>query len=43
LQKKKKFDPFSLMSPLNGSLQELGSVNRVNKKMYELEQFYKAE
>jgi hypothetical protein len=42
-QKKKKIDPFSIMSQLNGSLQELGSVNKVNDRIYELEQSYKAE
>jgi hypothetical protein len=43
LQKKKKFNPFSIMSQMNGSLQELGSVNKVNERMHELEQMYKAE
>jgi hypothetical protein len=40
-QKKKKIDPFSIMLQLSGSLQELGSVNKVNERMYEPEQSYK--
>ena len=42
-QKKKKLDPFAIMSQLSGSLQELGSSNQVNEKMYELEKSYKSE
>jgi hypothetical protein len=42
-QKKKKIDPFSIMLQLSGSLQELGSVNKVNESMYEPEQLYKTE
>ena len=42
-QKKKKLDPFAIMSQLNGSLQELGSSTQANDKMYELEKSYKTE
>jgi hypothetical protein len=42
-QKKKKLDPFTVMSQLSGSLQELGSSTKVNEKMYELEKSYKTE
>jgi hypothetical protein len=42
-QKKKKLDPFSVMSQVSGSLQELGSTSKVNEKMYELEKKFKTE
>jgi hypothetical protein len=42
-QKKKKLDPFAIMSQLSGGLQELGSSNQVNEKMYELKKSHKSE
>jgi len=42
-QKKKKLVPFTVMSKLSSSLQELGSSSKVNEKIYELEKSYKTE